>query len=400
MLPFSREVKALVSQWDSLVLINEVLYRRFERPEGGTLFYQLVAPKAIRNRILELIHVGASSHFGSKKTCSQLQRRAYWPTWRSDCERFCKGCIPCNQYHRGKLPKRAPLQDMRVGSPFERLQVDLTGPHVAASGYQYICTCMCSFTKYVIAWPIRDKKAITVAKGIVEHVFLPFGISSMLLTDNGREFANELLQEICRILGIVKQNTSPYHPACNGAIERWHRSMNALIGKTVQDHQRDWPQRLSYIVSAYNASVHEATGYSPNFLMFGRELNVAVDIALGNPLGPPKSVNDYAEHLTGMMAEAYEVVRAHLGLAAARNKQYYDFGIKVAKYQPGDQVWYYSPRCKKGRSSKWNRCYSGPYEVIRMVNTTNYVIRKSPRSKPFVVHVDKLKLYVQPGLDD
>ena len=60
--------------------------------------------------------------------------------------------------------------------------------------------------------------------------------------------------------------------------------------------------------------------------MFGRELNVAVDIMLGNPSGPPKSVNDYAEHLMDMMAGAYEEVREHLGRSGNRAKQYCDFG--------------------------------------------------------------------------
>ena len=146
---------------------------------------------------------------------------------------------------------------MRVGAPMERVQIDLTGPHPPASGFNYICTCICSFTKYVVAWPIRDKKATTVAKGLVEHVILPLGAPHLALSDNGKEFDNEVWREVCRLLGITKQRTTPYHPACNGVIERWHRSMNALLGKTVEVHQRDWPQRLRYVVSAYNGSTHE-----------------------------------------------------------------------------------------------------------------------------------------------
>ena len=114
--------------------------------------------------------------------------------------------------------------------------------------------------------------------------------------------------------------------------------MNSLLGKTVEVHQRDWPQRLQYVVSAYNSSVHESTGFTPNFLMFGRELNTAVDIVLGNPSGPPQSTNDYAEHLTKRMAEAYEDVREHLGRSAERVKRYYDFGAKFVQFEPGDQV--------------------------------------------------------------
>jgi len=58
--------------------------------------------------------------------------------------------------------------------------------------------------------------------------------------------------------------------------------MNSLLAKTVEVHQMDWPQRLAYVVAVCNATVHESTGYSPNFLSFGRELAVPVDVALRN----------------------------------------------------------------------------------------------------------------------
>ena len=281
----------------------------------------------------------------------------------------------------------------------ERIQVDLTGPHPPSAGFEYICTCICAFTKYVVAWPIRNKKATTVAKGLVENVILRLGTPYTILTDNGKEFDNELSHEIWRILGVDKRRTTPYFPAGNGGIERWHRSMNALLGKTVEVHQKDWPQRLPFVVNAYNGCVHESTGYTPNFLMFGRELNVAVDLILGNPAGPPKSVNDYAEHLMGMMSEAYDEAREHLGKAGNRAKHYYDFGAKPKEFEPGDLVWFYSPRQFKGRSPKWSRCYSGPWEVVRRVNAVNYAVRRSPRSAVVIVHVNKMKPYLSPGLE-
>jgi len=85
-------------------------------------------------------------------------------------------------------PAQCVRQDMRVGAPMERLHLDLTGPHPPVNGLTYICTAMCGFTKLAVAWPIRDKKATTVAKGLMERVVLPLGAPRMLLTDNGREF--------------------------------------------------------------------------------------------------------------------------------------------------------------------------------------------------------------------
>lgn len=68
---------------------------------------------------------------------------------------------------------------------------------------------MCALSKFVIAWPIRDKIATTIAEGILEHVFLSYGACSHPLTDHDRDFANELRQEVCRIMGVIEHNTSP-----------------------------------------------------------------------------------------------------------------------------------------------------------------------------------------------
>ena len=101
-----------------------------------------------------------------------------------------------------------------------------------------------------------------------------------------------------------------------------------------------------------------------------------------------------------MMADAHERVREHLGRSAERYKRYYDFSAKPLEFGPGDLVWVFSPRTYKGRTPKWSRCYSGPFEVVRRVNAANYVVRRTPRSVATVVHVNKLKPYTAPGLGD
>jgi len=279
-----------------------------------------------------------------------------------------------------------------------RLQVDLCGPYVAAGGYTYVCTAICSFTKFVVAWPIRYKCSITVARGLVDRVFLPFGTPRLLLTDNGKEFENELCFELCRLLDIEKQRTTFYRPQCNGGIERWHSTMHSMLAKVVDVHQKDWHVRLPFVVAAYNSSVHETTKFTPNFLFFGRELGAPVDVVLGNPLVEPRSRNDYAAYVVDMMTDAYEQVRAHLGRAAETAKRYYDTKAVPVTFEIGDKVWVFSPPGYNGRTRKWQLCYTGPFEVIKQVNAVNYVVRKSPHSKPLTVHVSKLKLCYVPNL--
>jgi len=88
------------------------------------------------------------------------------------------------------------------------------------------------------------------------------------------------MREICRLFDADKLRTSPYKPSTN-QVERLHQTLNTILGKTVEDHQRDWDRRLPCAMAAYRASRHESTGYSPNFLTLGREVRGPVDIVYG-----------------------------------------------------------------------------------------------------------------------
>ena len=399
-----REAKNYWTQWESLILKDGIVYRQFVRPDGVVQYLQLLVPQSLRKELLQMVHVDAAGHLGVRKTQDQVRRRAYWTAWRTDTELYCKCCVACNQYHRGAVPRQAPLQKMRVGWPSERWQIDLTGPHVPVRGLKYIMTAMDSFTKYVVAVPIRDKTAISVARAFVQHVVLKFGTPCSVLSDLGTEFQNELWTELCRLLNIQRLKTTAYSPSTNGGIERRTKrhSMNSMLGKVVDARQKDWPDHLPYVVVAYNSTVHDATSFSPNFLTFGRELPMAVDIVLGNVPGEHQTVNDYATHLVERMESAYELVRQCLGKAAESNKARYDMKARLVTFEVGDKVWLYNPKRPPGVGIKWHRCYGGPYTVVRRVNDVNYVVQLTPRSRLLIVHVNKLKkvkLFAEDGRD-
>ena len=126
---------------------------------------------------------------------------------------YCRNCVTCNQYCKGRVaPKQGQLQPMVMGAPVERWACDLSGPFPTSSrGHTYILTAVCVFTKYIVLVPLRDKLATTVARAIMHNVFLRFGAVE-ILTDNELEFKNELLSEICRLIGVARCFTTSYQP--------------------------------------------------------------------------------------------------------------------------------------------------------------------------------------------
>jgi transposase InsO family protein len=303
--------------------------------------------------------------------------------------------VPCCTYHRGQLPRAAPLQPIIPGAPFERLSIDLTGPHCRSDrGHIWILTAADPFTKWTEAFPLRNKEAETVAKVLVDQVFARFGTPIALLSDRGKEVDSSIMRAVCRLLDIDKMRTTAYKPSTNSAIERFHRTMNAMLGKVVAEHQRDWDLWLPSIMAAYRASRHDVTGYSANYLMLGRETRAPVDLVYGTPdCDVVESTYDgYVEKLRRRQVEAYRLVRTEIGHAAERNKRYYDLRCrKRPPYEVGEWVYYYNPRHYQGRQDKWCRKYTGPYLVVEILPPVNVKLQRSPRAKPFICHIDKVK---------
>ena len=396
----SEAVKVYWFQKDRLSLRDEVMYRR--TPDGMD---QVLMPRSRREECLKLAHTGLTGgHLGVRRTRWQVRRRAYWVGWSRDVKRFCQRCSPCNQYRRGLPPKQGPLQPLPCGEPWERLSIDITGPHPRSRrGHIYILTVMDGFTKFVEAIPMANQEATSVARALVETVIVRYGAPLQILTDQGTNFEGNLFRELCRLLGIDKLRTSSYHPSCNGLIERFHRTMNAMLGKVISSHQRDWDEVLPHVLAAYRASLHEATGFTPNYLMFGRETRAPIDLVYGRPPGGERvdaTYSSYSRDFAERMESSYRLVREHLRVAAERRKRNYDLKVRPAEFAPGDRVWYFTPRRYQGRSPKWARMYTGPFTVMERCGLVNYRLRKTAHSKPFVAHVDKLKPCFEDGPTD
>jgi transposase InsO family protein len=162
-------------------------------------------------------------------------------------------------------------------------------------------TAIDAYTRFLIVVPLRNKSAEAVADALVEQVFLPFGTWRSLVTDCGKEFINEILDSITNLLGIRKLKTTVYRLSSNGKIERVHSFLNNLLAKTISDHQKDWQERLSAVVASYNASYHEAIGYSPYYMLYGREYCTPLGLQFDWPedFTPPQDEHEYTAKLQG-----------------------------------------------------------------------------------------------------
>jgi transposase InsO family protein len=392
--PLSETAKTLWRQFDRLVIRNGVLMRRFEKADGQSHVWQIIMPRAVRSDFLTAVHAGvAGGHFGRRRTESAVQARAYWPGWADDVKYVLRTCVACAQYARSKPTRRVGLSTVACGEPFEILALDITGPHPTSSaGHNYILTMQDLFTRWTEAFAILRHTAPVIARILFDQVFMRFGTPLRILTDQGPEFESQLIQQLCNFMGVEKIRTTPYLPRCNGQLERFHRSLNAMLGKIVAEHQRDWHLHLPTVMAAYRASSHETTGYTPNKLFLGREARLPVDLAYGvTPSETGRVLHEFFNEMSERMAKDFETVRDHVNKAVRVRQKRYDVRVTPQELVVGQQVWYLCPRRYRNRSPKWQRCFTGPYTIVNIVDPHVYIIKRHSKSKSFAVHRDKLK---------
>ena len=399
----SADVKTLCSQFERLeIRPDKTLCRKWIRTDGSSS-WQRVVPYSYRRVIAADLHKGLNGgHFGIRRSLWQVRRRFYWPGWAGTVRQALMACDRCARFKRLQPRRQGRLQPMLTGEPWERLGIDITGPHPPSSrGNRYILTLIDHFTKWVEVWPIRNQEATTVARVLVDRVFCIHGMPLQILTDRGANFESDLFSEICSRMSIDKVRTTAYKPSTNGNIERFHATLNAILAKWVSSDQRNWDEYLPAVAFAYRTSIHETTGFTPYFLMFGREARVPADIAYGTTPDDDdlqRSHVDFVAKHQDRLRLAFQMVREHLGVAAERRKAAYDLRTRPRTFKRGTFVWCYIPRRRRNLSHKWQSFYDGPFLIVRELGEVNVEIQRSARSRKSVVHIDKLKPCLMEGL--
>jgi len=203
------------------------LYRLWETPSGDAITKQLILPESLRKEVLQQLHNSQTAgHLGVAKTLSRVRERFYWVQCGRDVQDWCRNCDVCAQKRGPQRKTKAPMAKYNVGSPMERIAIDVLGPlPVTEAGNKYILIVADYFTKWVEAFPMANQEACTVAEILVREVVCRFGVPVLIHSDQGRNFESVLFAEMCRLLGIKKTRTTPYHPQSDGMVERSQISM-------------------------------------------------------------------------------------------------------------------------------------------------------------------------------
>ena len=306
-----------------------MLYRKWSPKHDLDNFnLQIVAQPCIQMEMFQQLHGSPlGSHLGQKKTLAKIRERVYWPGIKADVKLFCQECVPC-ALAKGSPGHRVKLKPMTMGCYNERVALDLCGPFPEApDGSIYVLVLAEYFSKYILLIPTKSKTAMEAADATVNKYINVFGTPRTLHSDQAAEYNSELFREMCKLLHFHKTRTSPHHPMAGGQVERMNRTMLQMLKTLVCEDRSDWVDFLPFLQMAYNSTPHESTGFSPNLLTFGRELDLPADLLYGSP---PRQRNRFMCHyeyviwLRHSMQRACDLARKNLKQAAVRMKRNFD----------------------------------------------------------------------------
>ena len=255
-------------------VLDGILCRKYIE-NGVKAYTQIVVPLSL---VLKQLH-DLSGHLGVKKTVGE---RFYWLGYEHDIETCVRECVHYQKCNPPNPQSIAPLGTLTATEPFEKISWDIMGPlPVSDQGNKYILVVTDIFTKWVEAFALRDTTSITLATTLVDQVISRYGVPAYIHSDQGANLCSEVIKTMCRLLGMGKTRTSAYHPQGNGQVERFNRTVEAMLSKVVNQNQKNWDTCLSKVLFEYCSAIHEATGYTPFHLMFGRTPRLPVDVMLG-----------------------------------------------------------------------------------------------------------------------
>ena len=117
------------NSWEQLQIIDGVLFRKFDKRDDTAHYLQMIVPSSMKKEILTDMHACLlSGHLGKKKTHEKLLRRYYWYDSREDTNIFVTLCDICGANKTPDRTPKAPLGNMKVGAPMDRLATDIFGP--------------------------------------------------------------------------------------------------------------------------------------------------------------------------------------------------------------------------------------------------------------------------------
>ena len=355
----NRATQLLLGQFKKLSLENNVLVRR------TVSHTQIVLPKSYHHLVFEELH-NKMGHLGSEKVVELARKRFYWPYMQRDIEFYIRKRCRCIMSKKPNAPEKAPLVPVNATFPFEMVSIDFLHLDRCKGGYEYALIVCDHFTRFVQIFPTKNKSAKAAAEQIFNKFILNYGFPRRIHHDQGKEFNNNLFDRLHKLTKIAASRTTPYHPMGDGQPERMNRTLINMLKCLSADEKNNWKDHLAKLAFAYNSTVNKTTGFSPFYLMFGRESRLPIDLMFEMEFGNRNkgSYDTFVYNWENAMNQAVKIARQHIDVGKKSNERAYNRKVRGNKILVGDHVLLRNHKQRGGTGKLRSYWEDVVYEVV------------------------------------
>ena len=333
-------------QLPDLKVEDGVIYKRTQFRNGVSdevedSRWKIWVPSGLTSTLIEKAHCPEiCAHGGIGKTLYRLRQFYFWPKMAQQVANYIKNCLICKESKPSNQISNPGIgMPVKVERPFQRIYIDFLGKYPRSkSGNCYIFIVVDALTKFVFLKAMPEASSNRVIKFLISEIFLKFGVPEVIHSDNGRQFVSKEYVKMIENYKIVDSKTAFYSPQSNAA-ERVNQSVLQAIRSYLESDHRDWDMYLPEIECALRSSVHQATGVTPFFALFGHQMYLC-----GTDYKVARKLQSLNEDLLINLSQPDKLqlirtqIKENLQKAYEKGSKSYNKRSRSIKFIPGQEV--------------------------------------------------------------
>ncbi|KAI3825920.1 hypothetical protein L1987_07661 [Smallanthus sonchifolius] len=333
------------------------------------------------NYIIRELHEGiCGMNSGPKAVVARAMRAGYyWPGMYKTAVDEIQKCGNCQRHAPVSRHPCMNLISVTSAWPFCKWAIDIVGPFPEAAGrVKFLIVAIDYFTKWIEAKPLATITGQQVQRFVWENIVCRFGLPKELVSDNGKQFAENPFKGWCAELQIKQVFSSVKHPQSNGQVERANRSLVEGIKNRLKPKSHAWVEEVPHVLWTHRTTPKTSHGETPFSLTYGTEAMILTEIRSPSQrvqISEAENETDLRLHLN-LLEERREMAIARETKYKKKVEKYYNGRVKNRSFKTGEWVLRDNEASLQEDTGKLGPKWEGPYQVIEANTRGSYKLAK------------------------
>ncbi len=380
---------------DRYMLWGPVLHLIYQDKQGNWGGKPCIPPSKVDQLLQEYHSSCKGGHQGVTKVYKMLSERYHIPNLAKHVQAYIIGCNLCELF-RDREKKRPFMKRVNLNVPaMSKISMDIKFMPPGKHGYKYILVMICEVSNYIVAAPLRDRRAEDVTQAFFENFVVHYGIPTHVIMDQDRAFTSNAFQEMMREIGTkVLWVSVTNHKSLKA--EHGIKSLSNILTKYLTGKGREWPEMVGVAQLNYNTFASpNLDGFSPFELVYAHRAKIVPELEIEPQLPRSGPIRVFYQNLKHKI----DSLRQHMQKYRDQKVEMQNKDREPHSFQVGQLVHMFQPRgAFLNTGSRKIRCkYVGPLVIFKAISQNQFLLMtidgmiyphlvEETRLKPITLH--------------